>query len=151
MAERGHVHGLRIGRIYKDVANVVGVTEPEVRPALATISRLVDAVAPRNAVARVVLTRAHPDDVGVGRMDGDGADGIGAFVIEERLEGDSIVHGPPEAARRSGDEDRVRELTDHVDVDDATAGSRRADRAPAEVFEEGFVELGGLGGAGRAG
>jgi hypothetical protein len=49
---------------------------------VATVHALVHSIADACAVAWVALTRSHPDDIGIGLEDGDGADGRRVLVIE---------------------------------------------------------------------
>ena len=65
--------------------------EAHVDVGLAAVGRLVDAVAPRRALAVVRLAGADPDEVGVVLRDGDVADRHQALVLELRLERRAVV------------------------------------------------------------
>src|ERR1051326_3377324 len=72
--------------------------EAEVLPALAAIFGAIDAIAPGHAALAVTLAGAHPDDIGIMRIEYDSADGVRAFVVKHRLPSDAIVQGLPQAA-----------------------------------------------------
>ena len=75
---------------------------PDVRPGLAGVGRLVDAVARGHVAADVGLARADVDDVRVGRRHGDRADRRDRLVVEDRLPGEAAVARLPDAARGRG-------------------------------------------------
>src|ERR1051326_8622877 len=72
--------------------------EAEVLPALAAIFGAIDAITPGHAALAVALAGAHPDDIGIMRIEHDSADGVRAFVVKHRLPSDAIVQGLPQAA-----------------------------------------------------
>src|SRR5262249_31491944 len=119
-----------------------------VLPGLAAVGGLVDAVAVGDAVARVVLAGAHPDDVPVRRRDGHGADGDGALVVELVLEGGAVIAGLEEAAGGGGDPVGTRVGVEDADGGDAAAHGRRADAAPGELLQPGRLGV-ALDAAGR--
>src|SRR5262249_30195793 len=84
VAEGGDVDDVRVPRVDDDAADVVRFLEAHVPPGLAAVGGPVHALAPRDAVARVGLAGADPDDVRVGRGHGDVADGGRALVLEDR-------------------------------------------------------------------
>ena len=143
VAERRHVDDVGVHRVDDDAADVVGVFEAHVRPRLARVGRLVDAVAPVGAARRGVLARADPDDLRIGVGHGDVADRDDGLVVEDRLPADAVVHRLPEAARTGRRVDRVRLLRRHREVDEAAALARRADRAELEGLRH--VRRQGLG------
>src|SRR5205807_1957646 len=75
---------------------------PDVLPGLAGVGRFVDAVAGLDVAADVRLAGADVDHVGVGRGDGQRADGLGRLVVEDGLPADAAVAGFPDAAGRDG-------------------------------------------------
>ena len=79
--------------------------QAHVRPGLAAVGRLVDAVADRDAVARPRLAGADPDRLRVGRIDGDGADRLHRLLVEHRLERGAAVDRLPHAAAGGADVD----------------------------------------------
>src|SRR5262249_62369334 len=84
-------------------ADVLRVLQADVAPGLATVVGAVDAVAVGDAALAVVLAGADPDDERVLRVEGDGADGVGALVVEDGGPGGAGVGDLPDAARGGGD------------------------------------------------
>src|SRR6185436_1405315 len=64
-AEDGHIDNVGVFRIDDDPSDLVRRGEPDAGEVLAAVGRLVDAVADRRVVARVLLAGADVDDVGV--------------------------------------------------------------------------------------
>src|SRR5207244_3037124 len=98
-AERADINDVGILRMNGDAADLERFFEAHVRPGLATVGRFVDAVAPAGGVARVVLARADPDDLRIGRGDRDIANRDGRFAVELVLEGGAAVGRLEQAAR----------------------------------------------------
>src|SRR5262249_21968385 len=107
VAQRRDVHDVGVLRVDDDAADVARLLETDVLPGLAAVGGLVHAVAPRDAVARVVLAGADPHDVGVGRRHRDGTDAQGRLVVEDRLPAVAAVGGLPDAAGRGAEVDRL--------------------------------------------
>src|SRR6185437_3238845 len=82
----------------RDLADVLGVVEAEVRPRRAAVCRLVHAVPEADGVAQRGLATADIDDVGRRRRDGDGADGGGGLTVEDGLPDAAGVDRLPDAA-----------------------------------------------------
>ena len=98
MAERRDEQPIRVARIDGDVGNLLRVAQPEMRPRLAGVGRLVDAVAGREVRPMEPFAAADVDDVGVRWRDRDGADRPGRLVVEDRLPGAAGVGRLPDAA-----------------------------------------------------
>src|SRR4051812_16796163 len=62
-AERADIDDVGVLRMYEKAADLIGLLQAHVLPGLATVGRFIDAVAVRDAVARVRLTGADPDDI----------------------------------------------------------------------------------------
>src|SRR5215210_9477202 len=77
---------VRVRRIDGDLGDALGVLEAHVRPVVAAVHGLVDALADGDAVARPRLAGAGPDRLRVLRIDGDGADRLRGLLVEHRLE-----------------------------------------------------------------
>ncbi len=75
---------------------------PDVRPGLPSVGRLVDPVARGDVSPDVGLARADIDDAGIGRGDGDRADGRVRLIVEDRPPRDASVVRGPDAARGGG-------------------------------------------------
>ena len=128
-----HVDDVRVLRVNEDLADVLGGLEAHVLPALPAVLAPVDAVAVADAPLRVVLARAHPDHVGVPRVDRDAADRVRPLAVEDRRPGRAAVVGPPHAA--GGDRQEPPLLVGGVDrdVDDAAGGDGGADTPQGEA------------------
>src|SRR5581483_1768897 len=92
------VDGVGVARIDDDFADMLGRLQAEDFPALAAVVGAIDAVAVADAPLAVVLAGADPDDVRILRIEDDRADGVRAFVVEDRRPGDAGVVGLPDAA-----------------------------------------------------
>src|SRR5262249_8453212 len=90
-SERADVDDVRVLGVDDDRTDLVRRLEPHVLPGLAAVRALVDAVAVGDGIARVVFAGPDPDDVLVGRGDGDCADGHGGLAVELVLKGDAVV------------------------------------------------------------
>ena len=75
MAERGDVDEVGVRRVDADRGDGQRLLEADVRPRLAGVGRLVDAVALDDVAAQLGLAHADVDDVRIRLGDGDGADG----------------------------------------------------------------------------
>ena len=106
---------------------------PMLRPGLAAVGGLVDAVADRHAVAHPALARPDPDRLGVLGIDRDRADRLHRLLVEHRLERGAAVHRLPHAAARRADiHGETIALVHGGDRRDAAAHRRRADVPRAE-------------------
>src|SRR6185436_8769729 len=85
---------------------------------------------------------AGVDDVGIGGRDGDRADRAARLVVEDRRPDAAGVGRFPDAAVVDADVEDVR-LAGDADGGDGAAAAEGADVAPAELLEEGRVEVGG--------
>ena len=99
------------------------LSRPHVRPSLAAVARLVNAVADRNAVARPRFAGPNPDILGVLRIDRDGADRLHRLFVKHRaVTGPAVVRFPNAAAGRPDVEsDFARRLVRACDGGDASA------------------------------
>ena len=135
MAERRHVHEVRVRRIDPDLGDDLRLGEADVRPRLAAVGGLVGTAALNDVAADVRFTRADVDDVGVRGGDGDGADrrvvdqGIG-----HRLPRHAGIGGLPQSTARGAHVVlvRARGAAGHGDRSSAT---RRAQTPPAQRAE----------------
>src|SRR5689334_618260 len=87
-----------------NAADLEGLFQPHVFPGFAAVAGFVDAIAPGDGVARIVLAGADPDDIRITRSDGDTAEGDGRLEIEEVSEAVAVVDGLEQAAGCGGDE-----------------------------------------------
>ena len=121
VAEGAGEHDVGIARIDRDAADASRRIEPGVRPGLARIGRLVDAVADRDVAADERLARAGPHDVGIRRRDGDRSDRRHRLAVENRIPVRAVVDRLEDAARRRADVIDVRVGGNAGDGDDAIA------------------------------
>lgn len=125
----GDIDDLGIARVNKNSLDVLGVFQAGAGPGLAGIGALVDAVAEADAAQGLVFAGAEPDDVGVLGINGDAAQGVGAALIKDRLEGKAVVLGFPKAAGGGGDVPNAVVLQIHGDVLDAAGKAGGAEAA----------------------
>ncbi len=132
----GHVHDVGVARVDQDLGDVLGIGEPHVAPGAAGVHGLVDAVAVGDRALRVVLARAHPDHVGVVRVDDHHAKGIRALAVHDGREAGAGVGGLPHAARRRCDVPGLLVLV-NGEVRDAARDHRRSDGAEPQTAYRG--------------
>src|SRR5262249_6726490 len=134
-AGRGHEHDVVVPRIDQDAVDVARRRKAHARPGLAAVDRLVDAVAPRCALAVVRLAGANPHEIGVALRHGDVADPDQTLILELRLEGRAAVGRLPHAA--VGGADVVNRRVRFVDgeIGDPPGHGRRADRPEVQRVE----------------
>ena len=118
-----------------DLTDVQRPFQTDVLPALASVHRLVDPVAVGDATLAVVLATADPDDVGIGRIDGETADGIAALVVEDRLPGCAGVVRFPHPTGAGRDVPVIRVTRIDGDIAHATRHQRRADGTKFQTGE----------------
>src|SRR5215831_18170629 len=101
MSGHGDINRLGMLRIDRDLGDALAVLEPHLRPVVAAVRRLVDAVAHRDAIARPRFPGAHPHRLGIRAIDGDRADRL-VVLVEHWIErGAAILRLPYAAARRA--------------------------------------------------
>ncbi len=110
------------------------------RPGLAGVGRLVDAVADREVGPRQPFAAADVDDVRIGRRDGDPADRSGRLIVEDRLPGAAGVGRLPDAAVHHADVEGVR-LARMAGGRLGPPGAKRADVAPPHLGEQAGRDL----------
>ena len=118
-----------------DAADLESLRKAHVLPGLAAVRRFVDAVAVRDRVARVILARADPDNVAVGRRDADVADGDGRLTVELMFKGDAVVNGLDQPAGGCCHPVGGRIRLEDGNGRDAAAHVGRADRAPGQGLD----------------
>ena len=105
-AGHGRVNGVAVLRADDDFRDALGVRQTDARPGFAAISRTVDAVADRDAVARPRFAGADPDVLRVLRIKRDRADRLHRLLVEDWFESRPAVFGFPDAAAGRADKDR---------------------------------------------
>ena len=123
----GNPDGVRVAWVDNYFADVLAGFEPHVLPGTAAILGFVDAIPPADAALCVVFAAANPNDIRAFRVDGDGPDGIGRFIIKNGCESGAVIGCLPDAA--AGCADIPSGFVGWVDGDgnDAATGDRRAD------------------------
>ena len=138
MAEHGDEQPIGVARVDDDVGNLLAVAEAEMRPRLAGVGRLVDAVADRQIGAGEPFAAADVDDVRVRRRDRDRADRSGGLVVEDRRpRPPEVGRLPHPAVYRAGIED-VR-LRRHAGDGFGPSAAERSDRTPAHFAKRARV------------
>ncbi len=90
MSEGGHIDQVGVLGMDAHLGDTVGILQTTMRPGLPPVGRLVDPVAMRDVAPDGGLAHADVEDVGIGRGDGDGADGRGG----EKAVGDILPIRP---------------------------------------------------------
>ena len=143
-------HDVRLAGIDQDSPDVLRLRQPGPLPGAPAVAAAVDAVTPRDVTAADVLAGAHPDDVGVHRVERDRADRKRRLIVEDRRPRRPGVGGLPDATRSHRDEPRAAVARVDGDVGNAPAGERGTDAAQREGGRRGpeSVRVGGLVGRG---
>ena len=101
MAGGARQHVITVAWIDQNLGDMLGILQPNVGPVLAAVSGFVNAIADRDAVAHPRFAGAHPDDLRIGRINGDRTNRLHAFASKTGLK---VVppltdfHTPPLAA-----------------------------------------------------
>ena len=128
-------------RIDDDLRDLLRVAQAEVRPRLAGVGGLVDAVAGRQVGPLLRLAGADVDDVGIRGRHRQRADRAGGLLVEDRQPGAAGVGGLPHAAVDDADVEGVR-LARHAVERLGAAGAVRADVAPLHFAKQSRIEAG---------
>src|SRR6185503_9567836 len=141
VSEHGGEGDVGIGRVDDHRADLP-LLLPDLRPGLAGVRRLVDAVARRDVAADVRLPRADVDHARVARRHGDRPDGGDRLVVEHRFPGDAAVLRFPDAARggRGVVDERVSRHAGHARHAASAGGTDQPEFHPLELLRP----LGGL-------
>ena len=146
----GDEHRVPVARVDQDLADVLRGCEAGLVPGAAAVAAHVHAVAPGHVAPAHILSRAHPHNVRIGRVDRDGADRVGRLIVKDGRPRYARVRGLPDAAGTDRDVPGGGVAWVDRDVGDAAAHERRTDFAEGEALgglrDEGDVGLHGLGG-----
>ncbi len=92
-------YDVRIRWVHDDAADAAGFWKTHVAPCFPRIRRLIDSVAHHVAITDYPgFTGSRPNDAGVGRRDGQGADGGCGLLVKDRRPSIASVRGLPNAA-----------------------------------------------------
>ena len=89
---RGGEDDVGIVGVDDDPSDAARAFQAQVRPCLAAVCGLVDAVADGDVAADERLSRTHPHDVGIHGVDRNGPYGSGRLVVKDRLPTDTAIH-----------------------------------------------------------
>ena len=143
MAEHRDEDAVGIARIDGDLRDLLAVAQAEVRPGLAGVGGLVDAVADGEVGALQAFAAADVDDVRVRRRDRERADRAGRLVVEDRLPGAAVV-GRSSRRRRCTRRCRRRSAGRRRPAADLVRPPRNGpDGAPAHFLKELGIVAGG--------
>src|SRR6266550_2548434 len=92
--------------MHDDPRDPLGLGQPHVRPGLARVRGLVDAVADGDGIARPGFSGTDPHRARVSRVDGDGSDGLYRLLVEDGHEAGAAVLALPDAATGGADVDQ---------------------------------------------
>ena len=129
------VDDVRVLGVDRDLGDEVALLQADLRPGLAGVGRLPDAVAVGARAGVHRLARAEVEDLRIGRRDGQVAHAHVAVLVEDGLEVRAGVLGLPEAAARGQDVVGRRLTRGHGELGDPAREGDRADPAPAELVE----------------
>ncbi len=147
MAERRRVNHLWISRVNHHATDVVSLRQAHVFPSFAGVGGLVNPVAPGRALAVVRLAAANPHDRGIGRRDGNIANGRNRFFVKHRFPRGAIIGGLPDAASGHAYVNNVGVTFDCGEIVDPPAHYRGAEFAELQRLE--FVHRRGVRAGGR--
>jgi len=148
MPQSGDIHDVGTLGIDDNLADLPRVAETEVRPGLAAIGGLVDAIARGKIGTDVGLACAHVDHLGIRPSHGEGTDRRNLLAVEDRLPDNTGIAGLPDPAI-----DRAKIEGGRVAANTGDGYYSPSAKRPDEPPPEPRVELGGngLGGKGDGG
>src|SRR6185312_7709126 len=147
MAKCSNEEPVRIRGIDLDVRNHLRLAETQMRPRLASVGRLVHAIADREIRPNDSGASSYIDDVRIRRRDSYCADRSRWFVIEQRDPVRAVICGPPDTAVVVSDIEDIR-LAGHPRERPGAPRARRPDLPPVHLGVEGIGGLRGGDGTG---
>ena len=136
MTRRGNINHFGVGRMDQQAPDVQGVIQPNVPPAITTIGRLVNPVAPRGTLTIVRFPAADPHDGWIRGCDCNIADAAHLLIVEHWFPRHTVVRGAPNPSGSGRDEHNVGIRFDHSEIIDPAAHVRRANIPPLELIDE---------------
>ena len=113
--------------MHEDAADVLRFLEPLALPCHAAVNRLVNPVARRHRITRVLFTRTRPDNAGIAGRDGEISHGGDGALFPERDKRRAGIHRFPNTAGRTGHVKRFRITRMRLYVGDPTRHVHGAD------------------------
>src|SRR5258706_1225738 len=133
MAEHGCKNPVRIAWVDGECGNLQAITQAEMSPGFTGGRRFVDSVAHRKIGAMEAFAAGDINDIGIRGSDGDGADRLGGFVVEDRVPGAAVIVRLPHAAVDLANVANIRLAGDAGGGTGATP-AKGADHAPMEIL-----------------
>src|SRR5262249_40645797 len=138
MAKNSDKDDIGITRINHDVGNLTSIFQAHKVPRRTCIGGEIDATASDDIVAQVGFPGSHPNQIWIGRSQGNGADGGRCLLLKNRLPGEAAVLRDPNATSGSASIVDVGLIGNTGDGSDASAAHGRAEVAELDVFERIF-------------
>ena len=140
MAQRGHIHDVRVHRMDADAGDRLGIREAHLAPGLPAVAASIDAVALGDAAAQLRFAAADEDDVRVGLRHRDRADrGTRDLAVGHRKPGSSRIEGLPQPAAGRAEVVLVA-ASGAAGTAEGPSAAQGADVPPLHRAEEGLVE-----------
>lgn len=133
--KRADVNRACILRIDNNTADLPGVTQADVLPALAAVRGAVQSVAGSKVRSNVGFPGADVNDFRSGGSDGNCADRSNGLMVEDRRPGYAGVRGFPDAAIDCTEVKRIG-IAGNSCCGDGAASAEGTDEAPLEAAEE---------------
>ena len=141
MTHCGHISDFGLLWIDNDARNLAAILKPDVLPIFAAIGGSINAVTPIGGIAIVRFAGADPNRIGIRWRNGDSANGERRLLVENRIEGYTVVIRFENAAVSEADVENKWIARIDCDVRNTAAHHRRADCARLEVFEKHIGKL----------
>ena len=135
MPEHRGKQSIRIARVHRQFGNLLAVVQPQMLPGATGVGRTVNAIADGQVGAVESFATAHVNNIGVGRRDRDGADGLSGLLIENRFPALPGVVGFPDTAVDSADVEHIR-LTRNTRERSRSAAAKWSDHSPGHFLQE---------------
>ena len=109
--------------------------KPHVLPGLATVSGLVNTIAPERTALIVCFTGTDPNRFRVLRIQSDVSDGCRGLAFENAIPSRAIVFSFPKSASGTGHKDVMRVVGIDLDISHAATGCSWAYLSPRKLLE----------------
>ncbi len=140
VAESRDEDDVGVVRINDDRADVPRIRQPDIRPRLSRIERLIYAVAIGNIAADASFAGARINYIRVGFGNGDAANRGDGFIIENRKPGESAVRGLPNAASY-GSKIKNAGISGNADGRERPSPAKRPDLPPLQALQMRLIHV----------
>ena len=141
MTRSGHINDIRIVGVDQDPGDGEGLFQSHMGPGFTSVGGFPYSATRIGRTKDVGFSGANPYDVRVGRRDGQVANGGGALVFENRIEGNSLIDTFPDSTGCRGYPNGIvltfGANSFHIGATAADVG--RTDELPVQVTEFGAV------------